>query len=275
VDDLLAEMAARYGEVRPLPTGVANHVYLLGDDRVLRVPRSAEFLADLRKEAAVIPIARAAGVRTPELVSFSGRAMVLARLPGTDLAGRERPPAVLRELGREMALLHRGAARPPEVPEYDGGADPQRVVTGLLADGTIDSESAAWLHGWLDRLAARLPADVPKALVHGDLAPQNLLESGGRLTGVVDWGDAMWADPAIDFAKMPLTEVPAMLEGYRGGGDWEARILWHHLSWALGRLADPTPRPGQRHWTAPPASRLLGLLRFFAAGPPAPWSALS
>jgi hygromycin-B 7''-O-kinase len=66
-----------------------------------------------------------------------------------------------------------------------------------------------------------------------------------------------------------------MLDGYRGGDGWEARILWHHLGWALGRLSDPAPRPGERHWTAPPASRLLGLLRFFAAGPPAPWAALS
>lgn len=139
---------------------------------------------------------------------------------------------------------------------------------------------SSWLDGWLTRLAARLPADPPRALVHGDIAPQNLLEAGGRLTGIVDWGDAAWADPAIDFAKMPLTEIPAMLEGYTGpwgyhGDGWAARILWYHVSWALGRLTDPAPNPGERHWTAPPAARLLGLLRFFASGPPEPWASLT
>jgi hygromycin-B 7''-O-kinase len=74
-----------------------------------------------------------------------------------------------------------------------------------------------------------------------------------------------------------------MLSGYReenagsapADGEWEARILWYHLLWAVKRLEDQTPRPGERHWTAPPVSRLLGLLRFFAAGPPAPWSSLA
>ncbi len=123
--------------------------------------------------------------------------------------------------------------------------------------------------------------------MHGDIAPQNLLATSdpAALSAVVDWGDAMWADPAAEFAKVPLEGVPAMLEGYRQmvvaagqpaeKGAWEARVLWHHLTWALGRLPDPVPRPGERHWTAPPASRLLGLLRFFAAGPPPPWPDLA
>ena len=46
------------------------------------------------------------------------------------------------------------------------------------------------------------------------------------------------------------------------------------MVWALGKLA-ADPWPGQRHWTAPPGSRLLGLLRFFASAPPSPWSNLT
>jgi hypothetical protein len=101
------------------------------------------------------------------------------------------------------------------------------------------------------------------------------------LSGIVDWGDAMWADPAVEFAKLPLGAISSMLIGYResGGdadssGDMEARVLWYHLLWALSRLEDPVPRPGERHWTAPPMSRLMALFRFFSAGPPEPWSAL-
>jgi hypothetical protein len=46
----------------------------------------------------------------------------------------------------------------------------------------------------------------------------------------------------------------------------EPRVLWHHLIWALARLRDPSPSAA-RHWSAPPAGRLLGLLRFFATSP--------
>ncbi|QFY07546.1 phosphotransferase [Nonomuraea phyllanthi] len=300
-DETLAAIAARHGvaaeRVRPLPAGVANRVFLLGDDLVLRIPRAERFLPDLVKEAAVIPVAVRAGVRTPEVVAFDDTCsavgvpyMVLARARGTDLAGLDLPAGVtdpvLQQVGRELARLHRlsPATAPalPAVPVEDGAVDPWVLTGRLREDGWVDADAARWLCGWFDRLSAHLPADPPVVLVHGDIAPQNLLVSPGtgRLDGIVDWGDAQWADPATDFAKIPLTGIPAMLEGYRqetasASPAWEARVLWFHLVWALGRLADPVPRPGERHWTAPPAGRLLGLLRFFASGPPAPWDDLA
>ncbi|NUW34206.1 aminoglycoside phosphotransferase family protein [Nonomuraea sp. SMC257] len=298
--ETLAAIAGRHGSaagrIRPLPAGVANRVFLLGDDLVLRVPRTERFLPDLVKEAAVIPAARRAGVRTPEVVAFDDTCsvvevpyMVLTRARGADLAELDLPSAatdhVLRQVGRELAKLHRlSPATAPALAALpvDGAADPWALTHRLLKEGWIDAEHARWLTGWFDRLSAHLPADPPMVLVHGDIAPQNLLVSPetARLDGIVDWGDAQWADPATDFAKIPLTGVPAMLDGYRWeSGErtsaWEARVLWFHLTWALGRLADPAPRPGERHWTAPPAGRLLGLLRFFASAPPAPWDSLA
>ncbi|MEV3986169.1 aminoglycoside phosphotransferase family protein [Nonomuraea sp. NPDC049758] len=301
-DATLAAIAGLLGStaehVRPLPQGVANHVLLLGDDLVLRIPRTEQFLPDLVKEAAVIPYARRAGVRTPEIVAFDDTCsvvdvpyMVLTRTRGTDVACLDLPATgterLYRQVGRELAKLHRltpeTAPTLAGVPTDDGNADPW-ALTDHLKDGWIDAETARWLTGWFDRLSPHLPASPPSVLIHGDIAPQNLLVSPetAQLTGIVDWGDAEWADPAADFAKVPLTGVPAMLDGYRQETGistsppiWEARVLWFHLTWALGRLKDPVPRPGERHWTAPPASRLLSLLRFFASAPPAPWADLS
>ncbi|MEV1171548.1 aminoglycoside phosphotransferase family protein [Nonomuraea sp. NPDC049784] len=300
-DETLAAIASRHGtsaeQVRPLPTGVANRVFLLGDDLVLRIPRTKQFLPDLVKEAAVIPVARHAGVRTPEVVAFDDTCsvvevpyMVLARAQGVDLARLELPAAdtdlVFHQVGRELAKLHRlsptNAPALPAVPVENGTADPWALTNRLFKEGWIDAETARWLTGWFDRLSVHLPADPPLVLVHGDIAPQNLLVSRktAQLNRIVDWGDAQWADPAVDFAKMPLPGIPAMLDGYRQETStctptWEARVLWFHLTWAIGRLADPVPHPGERHWTAPPASRLLGLLRFFASAPPAPWGDLA
>ncbi|WP_165977495.1 phosphotransferase family protein [Nonomuraea diastatica] len=300
--ETLAAIAARHGStaetVRPTHSGVANRAYLLGDDLVLRIPRTKQFLADLVKEAAVIPAARRLGVRTPGVVTFDDTCaevdvpyMVLDRVQGADLERLDLPTdraeQVYRQVGRELAKLHRlsGEAGLSAVPRDESPGDPRELVDRLRADGWIDADAARWLTSRFDALSPYLPAEPPMVLVHGDISPQNLLaaERGAVLTGIVDWGDAQWADPAIEFAKTPLTAVPAMLDGYAqeaGEGtaehlrSWEARVLWVHLTWALARLADPVPKPGERHWTAPPASRLLGLLRFFAADPPSPWADL-
>ncbi|MDW6066278.1 lysM domain receptor-like kinase [Streptomyces sp. FXJ1.4098] len=49
--ETLAAIATRHGvdigEVRAAPPGGANHVYHLGDDLVLRIPRAERFVADL------------------------------------------------------------------------------------------------------------------------------------------------------------------------------------------------------------------------------------
>lgn len=54
------------------------------------------------------------------------------------------------------------------------------------------------------RLAAEAleVADEPvvSGFVHGDLIPGNLLVAAGRLTGIIDWGCAAYADRAQDMA---------------------------------------------------------------------------
>jgi len=102
----VAAIAARHGvptaRVRELPASVANHVYLLGEDLVLRIPRERRYVPDLVKEAEI-----------------------------------------------------------------------------------------RWLTGWFDRLSPLVPARPGTVLIHGDVAPQNLLVTVGpaTLTGLIDWGD--------------------------------------------------------------------------------------
>ena len=100
-----------------------------------------------------------------------------------------------------------------------------------------------------------------------------------ELRALIDWGDAAWAPRAMEFAKLPLTQVAKILPTYadRSPGteaDLAAAILWFHLSWALAKLPAP-PWPNQRHWTAPTTSRLLNLLHFFTTTPPTPWPDLT
>ena len=279
----LEELAARYDvrpeQVREVLGGVANRTYILGDELFLRIPRTPDFEPDLLKEVAVIPAARAAGVRTPAIVdfdTFQGTPyMVLERVHGTDLVDAPpAPPAVWQELGSELARLHQVQQPPAGVEADNGGGDPRPTVDKLATEGYLDAGTANWLLGWFDRLEAHLPKDQPQVLLHGDVGVQNLLTRGDRLEALIDWGDAAWGPPGMEFAKLRLEDVTATLPSYGGPEGIEAAALWFHLSWGVSGIPKP-PRPNERHWTAPPTSRLLGVLRFFAAGPPEPWSELA
>jgi hygromycin-B 7''-O-kinase len=267
--------------------GVANRVFFLGEHLVLRISRP-ESADDLRKEAIVIPAVVQAGVRTPQMVSFdegdelfASPYMVVERAPGATpgvpaATSDERWHRAYRELGSELATLHDGVETLPEVPA-DTATDPRPDIAALAHAGYIGADAAAWLIDWFDRLESRIPAAPRARLIHGDASPTNLLvdPESGRLTAILDWGDAAWTDPAIEFAKLPLRALPAVFEGYLGRQDesWAARVLWHQLHWAIGRFATPADKESA-HWSARPGSRLLEIMRFFLADPPHPWSAL-
>jgi len=290
--ETLAAIARRHrvdpGMVTPVPSqGIANRVYFLGDHLVLRIARP-ETGEDLRKEAVVIPAAVRAGVRTPELVDFDDSGaliaapfMVLRRVIGVvpgipEGPADERWSAAYRRLGVELAALHAGVDALPGVPVDESG-DPRSDLARLAAAGHLSTEVTAWLSSWFDRLDPLRPSAAPARLIHGDASPTNLLVDPEtlELKAILDWGDTAWADPAVEFAKLPLRAVPTVLAGYLGECDeaWAARILWHHLHWAVGRIATPA-EPHAAHWSAQPANRLMEVMRFLLADPPSPWAAL-
>jgi hygromycin-B 7''-O-kinase len=278
-------LATRYGvpaeSIREVPGGVANRAYALGNDLFLRIPRSPAFDNDLLKESTIIPAARAAGVRTPGIVDFDNTRslvdapyMVLERVHGTDLVDTDEPsPAFWQEVGSQVALLHQVEQPPAGVAPDDGGGDPRPTVERLATAGYLDPGTTSWLLACFDHLNDLIPDNQPPVLLHGDLAQQNLMADNNHLQALIDWGDAAWGPPGMEFAKLRLEHVVAVLRGYPQQEGLEASILWFHLSWGISGLPK-TPQPGQRHWTAPPPSRLLGVLRFYASSPPAPWSGL-
>jgi hygromycin-B 7''-O-kinase len=296
---LIAErhhLAAAADLVKAPTQGVANHVYFLGEHLVLRIARpEPHFVADLRKEADVIPVVGQLGVRTPALVDFDDSCglidtpyMILQRVTGATPAIPKHPVTapwgrVYRDLGADLARLHSANLTPADLPRVpvDERGDPRVGIANLASSGHISTDAAAWLTAWLDHLAHYLPDQPQFRLLHGDASPTNLLADTEttQLRALIDWGDAAWADPAMDFAKLPLRAVTYALQGYLDGATadthtaWSARVLRHHLSWALFRVAKP-PNPDEATWNAQPASRLLDIMRFYLDGPPDPWRGL-
>ena len=301
----LATIGDRFGVgfsgIQPLPDGEANHAFRLGDDLVLRIPRDdGQLAADLRKECVVIPVARAAGVLTPEIVAFddTGRDidapyLVVRRVAGTDLARQELPQdqlaAVYRAVGHNLAALHLagGVDRPSldGVPTDDDRLDPCDLLGPLVHEQALDADTAGWLRSWFERLAPCVPDRPPLVLIHGDIAPRNLLAdpATGQLTGIVDWGDAAWADPAMDFAKLPLGALPPALEGYLGQDDWSgvalrswlARAFRYQLHWAVAALGRREAGTGLLRPPGPATAWLMVILRHLSDSHDERWRGLA
>jgi len=188
-------------QVRTLGEGWDNAVFLVNGTWVFRFPRRAVAAPLIETELRVLPrIAPALPlpVPVPELRGSPGR-----RFPWTFAAHRLLPGctadrAALTDaqrieaaapLGHFIRALH---ALSPDGLEGDRirRLDAQRLrreIRGRLSRAP----------GFVDDPVREAREEV---LVHGDLHARQLLVDGGRLCGVIDWGDAHRGDRAVDLA---------------------------------------------------------------------------
>lgn len=272
--------------------GIFNAIYRLGERVILRVPRQHDrFAAATRREAVAVPAARAAAVRTPQLLAYDESLDLLPvpyglyeRVPGATLESLDRDPAdvadVWRELGCDLARTHHSVPVGGAVAQLDGLSpqpDPRERAEQRASEGWITSLEARWLICWLNRLAPAVQEAVPYRFLHGDSQGTNVMVQTDPLhyAAVIDWGSASIGDVAFDFAGVPLRAVPFMLEGYRtvavpdGAESIESRIVWRHLQLGLGSIArGPVP---DRSWGEHPLTTLLEALHFFAEPPDRRW----
>jgi aminoglycoside phosphotransferase (APT) family kinase protein len=271
--------------------GIFNAIYALGDDLILRIPRShPAFTAAARKEALAAPAARAAGIRTPALIIFDDTLDLLPvpftiyeRVHGATLGLLDREPEDTpdgwREIGRDLALLHSRVADAGAIADIAGELlpDPRLLLDEIAQEGYVTAMEARWLTGWLDRLAAAALAPMPRRFLHGDLQTTNIMVRGDSLAylALLDWGSAGWGDPAWDFAGVPLRAAPWLLAGHRevtlldNDETAEARVLWRHLQLAL-LILRRGPLPG-RSWAERPLAMLLEIMRFMIESPASVW----
>lgn len=159
--------------------------------QALRVYRPGATAA-AEHERAAMEAARAAGVPIPTIDAegeWSGRPVALLEwcdgVTMLEAIGLNpwRAFRLGRVLGRIQAGLH--AAAPP--------AQDRRFRQGDWIDrfGEVDPP----LRRWLTATSGR------RALLHLDLHPLNVMVAGNRVTGVIDWENAMIGDPRADVAR--------------------------------------------------------------------------
>jgi len=187
-------------------------------DWSVRLPRpEAEWaIPDLEREVRLLPTleARIAAVETPRdagVVRDDGGGFVAAvhryvegGPPSTRaIRGRkrERLATQIAAFLRQLHAVPRTVAKRHGVREMDLWPDRyQPLIANSLAH--LGPAGRRWLEAQAANFeAAGATSDVPRVPIHGDLAgPHLLLDDDSNLRGVIDFGDAMLADPALDFA---------------------------------------------------------------------------
>jgi hygromycin-B 7''-O-kinase len=279
-DEAMAEVVRRHGldvGVRPerLPSrGVVNSIWAIGDV-VLRLPKDhPDALADTWTESVAAPAAHRTGIRTPQLVVFDNTCdlvpvpfTIFQRVAGAGLS-RLNGPDLWRDLGHDLAVVHATATADDPDGHLDvPGRDPDFVgLLKVLVDrGDLNLDNAAELTRWLTPLHGALSDHrIPRVFVHNDIQPANVMADHARYTAIIDWGDAGYADPAIDFRYLPLRALPFVIAGYRNAGcaalDEAAihRIWYDQIFGALIGIRRG-PLPSAAAWGRPTATRLFEL----------------
>ena len=191
--------------------GTDNIMYRLGDDLLVRLPRTSDKAQSLRKEQKWLPrLAPLVACAIPEPV-YAGAASTEFVLPWSVyrwIGGDEAGPETVRDwvgFGAELAAFVRelhhidlmGATRTGDLSWYRGGSlracdewisrcfEDCPTTAGAETDAELDVEYLERL--W--RAAVTLPDPCGSQVwLHGDLKPTNLLVKEGRLHAVIDFG---------------------------------------------------------------------------------------
>jgi aminoglycoside phosphotransferase (APT) family kinase protein len=180
----------------------------------------------LESEAALLKaIGPALQVRTPhpEFVARSPVApdialMIYRRIPGLSLDDIALDDALVAGIAAELARfldglhgLSPGLLDALEIPRLtpDGWIKRHQMLYRRTRDavrrGLGATEFERYEAWWCDYLTTPEYRAFEPRLILGDLAPEHVLieMEPWRLSGIIDFGDAMWADPALDLAGLP------------------------------------------------------------------------
>lgn len=251
---LIAEQFPELGGLPLVSSGQGwdNVAFEVGGEWLFRFPRRALgagcLLAELQALPHIapnvplaVPVPRFVGRPAPGFPApFAG----YRRLPGVTACCAALEPdarrALARPLGEFLRALHALDTAPLlaagvglDTLERTGverqAAKAERYLVPLLEGPWADSARLG--RRALQRALGELPPDssqvgaAQRTLVHGDLYGRHLLvDEGGRLSGVIDWGDVHIGDAALDLALASSFLPPAAHDELRAayGGPDEA-----------------------------------------------------
>lgn len=229
------------GPLRLVANGWDNEVFRLGDDLAVRLPRrqvaavlvehEQEWLPVLAPKLPLpVPVPVAVGEPT---VDYPWRWSIVPWFPGRrvlDLPAHTRD-GLAEPLADFLRALHVPA--PPDAPHNPVRGVPLASRTDAVRARLADAPQLRAI--WNDAVAAA-EWDHPAVWVHGDVHPGNLIvDDGGRLSAVIDFGDLCGGDPACDLAIAWTGFTAAGRAAFRArvGDGYDAATWRRARGWAV------------------------------------------
>ena len=216
--------------------GTDHAIYRLGDELAVRLPRIGWSRDQADHDAVTLPrIAAHLPVAVPEPLGlgeptedYPYRWSVVRWLDGETVAVGQTRADTPHRLAEVISALHGVDATGVEWTTYRGRLD-QSVHDDVVRENiAVLGDDPRLVAVWEEALAA--PRwDGPGRWVHADLHEGNLLFTGGRLTGVIDWGSAGVGDPAADLMTAWL-----YLDD-RGRKAFRCELAFDDATWARAR----------------------------------------
>ena len=130
--------------------------------------------------------------------------------------------AMLRQIGAMMARLHQ-----LPVPDFvPNGLSSGWQCLPDIVDQNVDPEYEAWIAKRLAELARRLPRELSRGLIHGDIFYDNVLFVGKKLAAIIDLEEATSYYKVFDLgmgivgsccgkSTVVLAKARALVDGYQ------------------------------------------------------------
>lgn len=166
------------------------------------------------------------------------RAVVYRSLPGSPVRVSELTPGpgLTKSLGKAIAQIHElphSVITAANAPTYDADTYRRRRLSEIDAAARTSKVPPILLARWERALEDLSMWDFQPTVVHGDLAPENVLFNHGTVSGVLHWQSAHVGDPAEDlawlYAAAPEPSLDTLDEAY-----------------AMARSKSPDPHLGSR-----------------------------
>lgn len=205
-------------------SGLANYLYM-SEHYVLRIPTDHEEAQnDAYTEAVAAPRAYEQGIATPYLVVFNDERNILPksysiweRIDGVSLDNYSGSSSVncWISVGKELAAVHSRITTCEDPQERLDTPDRDYTKEGLEKALKALPRPSKLLERIVETHYTTDTFTYEKRFVHGDIHEGNILiREPDTFLSLIDWGDAGWADPAIDFYLISPHWITYALWGY-------------------------------------------------------------